>query len=238
MKHYGLLFFLLFISSSLLWAGDVARFVNLGFSPNGSHFAFAQHGYSTDNNETFANVFFVDVVRNVFVPGGVHSNTRPTALQLGDNADGTLFELIERLANLRRQHNIDFNQKGRVIYVNSSLSESLRNDLARPANVLQFRDFESGYTFHINLQENTFGNGANVSSSFFIDVTATNSAGISRSHRVGLPNFVRQRVIDYAIEQIILAPGGNSLVFVVARREFSPSGSPNIRYMVETVNFR
>ncbi|MDR0313486.1 MAG: DUF2259 domain-containing protein, partial [Treponema sp.] len=53
-----------------LWAGDVATFVDLGFSPDGRTYAFAQYGVQSGTLIPWAELFVVDVPQNSFVSNG------------------------------------------------------------------------------------------------------------------------------------------------------------------------
>jgi predicted secreted protein len=53
-----------------LWAGDTASFVDLGFSPDGKTYMFAQYGIESKTLKPWADLFVVDVPRNNFVNGG------------------------------------------------------------------------------------------------------------------------------------------------------------------------
>ena len=51
-------------------AGDVASFVDLGFSENGKIYMFAQYGVDEHTLRPWSELYIVDVERNDFVPGG------------------------------------------------------------------------------------------------------------------------------------------------------------------------
>jgi predicted secreted protein len=240
MKRAFVLFVLLTAWVRPAAAGDVAQFVNLGFSENGNYFMFAQYGFSNDKNETYSSIFVVDVRNNVFVPGGAYSLTTQNWLEPGDSANGTFFTLIENVAPMRKRFNVDYTKKGRLLYISSSLAEKAENQLPAvgESGELNFQDFQSGASYTVKLEETVTGTGANVSSSFKILASIASGSGAVRSYTIGHPNYVRKGVLKYTIEQIILSPSGKSLVFVVARHEYSPSGAPNVRYMVETAEIR
>jgi predicted secreted protein len=69
--------------------------------------------------------------------------------------------------------------------------------------------------------------------SYNISVGVTEKDGTTRSLTAGDLGYRRSGVKSYHIKQIILAPDGVSLVFIVQKEEQDNSGN-NIRYMVET----
>ena len=51
-------------------AGDIANLVNLGFSPDSSHFMFGFYGFDVQSGKPYAELFIVDTKKNNFVQGG------------------------------------------------------------------------------------------------------------------------------------------------------------------------
>ena len=62
---------LILLGASLLFAGDIARFVNLGFSHDNRYFMFAQYGVKEGTSFPYADLFVVDVPTNRFASQGV-----------------------------------------------------------------------------------------------------------------------------------------------------------------------
>ena len=58
-------------SSLLLFAGDVANLVNLGFSPDGMTYAFGEYGITDQTYRSYAEIYIVDVAKNDFVKSGI-----------------------------------------------------------------------------------------------------------------------------------------------------------------------
>jgi predicted secreted protein len=75
------------------------------------------------------------------------------------------------------------------------------------------------------------------SSSFSLAITIVEKDGRTRTLAAGNSAYRRPGVKAYHIQQIILAPDGNSLVFLIQKEEQDTHGS-NIRYMVETVRVK
>jgi predicted secreted protein len=231
------LIWMLFISLSgltPLFAGDAAIFVNLGFSDNNKRFLFGQYGFNEETSKTYAQVMFVDVTTNSYLPDGRHELIHSTWPQPGDTLDGALFELLERLAPQRKQHKINFLNRGRLIYARSIMQESAtinQSALPMPERTLRFRDFQTQKEYTITLQQ-TLHRGAG--SSFFIDLT-TKKGSETNAYVVGHPKIVRPAVLSYEIDRVISSDLGRYLVFVIRRYEQGLNNSINVRYMVETV---
>ena len=73
-------------------AGDIARFVNLGFSPDSRYFMFGQYGIQEKGSAPWAESYIVDVKANAFVPRGVHKVTGSQPVDPGTDGIGALFE--------------------------------------------------------------------------------------------------------------------------------------------------
>ncbi len=50
-------------------AGDIASFQAIGFSPDGSVFAFEEYGVQDCSGFPFSNIFFIDTRKDTFLPG-------------------------------------------------------------------------------------------------------------------------------------------------------------------------
>lgn len=207
-------------------AGDVAQFVNLGFSEDSRYFMFGQFGVLEKSSAPYAELFVVDVPANDFTSQGVRKVTYTKAVEPGNSGQGALFNLIGDAQGLTKQYRIDHLQSGRLLY--------LLVDGVPATDTLEFRDFLTGSSYKVNLMQNATAKGTEVSSSFHISVTIEEKGGTSRSLDVGNPGIQRAGVKSYLIKQVLLAPDGKSLVFVIQRIETDTRGS-NIRYMVESV---
>jgi predicted secreted protein len=221
-------FFLsLFLCSGFLFAGDIAVFQNLGFSPDARYFMFAQHGIAEKNSIPYAELYVVDVAANRFAPqaagGGLKSTT---AVEAGHDGRGALFTLLEENIGIKKRYRIDHLVMGRLLYV-------LLNG-EPPREKLEFRDFESGKKYNIDLIQSASGSGDQIKASFHLRVRVTDAKGRPADYTVGLPDYRRQGVKRYRLKQVLLGPDERSLIFVVEKEEVDTSGV-NIRYMVETL---
>lgn len=222
-----LLFCLLLTASGLLYAGDIANFVNLGFSDDSRYLMFAQYGALDDSSKHYADIFGVDVNANTFVPNGVKTAVYDEALMPGQEGIGALFTLYSTSVSLAKQYKVNHMTTGRLLY--------LLIDGQEPKKRLEFRDFDTGRSYQIELFQTQFGDGRSVSASFHINLTIADANGNSRHYTVGLPSYRRDGVKKYRIQQIIYSPDEKSLVFIIEKEESAKNGI-NIRYMVETVS--
>ncbi len=210
-----------------VFGGDIARFQNLGFSPDSRYFMFGQYGIDEKSTYPYADLFLVHVPKNEFVPKGVQ-HIRPTqAVQPGYSGEGALFNLLEESLSLKKQYTVDHTLTGRLLYV------LLNSD--QPLEELQFRDFQSGRSYQISLLQNAQGTGRDVRAAFHILLTFQEKDGQARSFVVGRPNYYRDGVKRYRIARILLAPNERSMIFIVQKEEVNEDGS-DIRYMAETVD--
>lgn len=220
---------LLIAITGFAYAGDAARFVNLGFSPDSRTFMFAQHGIAAENGFPFAEIYTVDVPNNSFVSGGVVRETYDTPISPGQDGSGALFTLLPDLHNVVSRYRINHLTQGRLIY--------LLVDGAEVRERIEFRDFETGNTYTISISQDRRGSGDSVRASFYLDVVGTLSNGTELEHRVGRPGYYRDDIDRYRISQVIMAPDERSIVVVIERIRETSSGL-RIRYMVETVRLR
>jgi len=207
-----------------LYAGDVASFVNLGFSADGGAFAFGQYGVTDGEFRAYADVFCVDVAKNDFFPGGKFSDPPPsTADKDGKTAFGTL---QDSSAGFIKKVGIDAANQGRALYVQAEDEPKLRK--------IEFRDFETGRAYSVVTHTLSEGSGKSVKSSFYLIVEVTGTDGKSARYTVGLPGLKRKGVSDYLVRRIITDGSGKSLVFVVEKEQADRNGA-SIRFMVEAL---
>ena len=79
-----------------LWAGDSASFIDLGFSPDGKVYMFAQYGVLSGALKPWADLFVVDVANNRFVSDGRLSYTHDSSILAGQDGSGALYRLIAK----------------------------------------------------------------------------------------------------------------------------------------------
>lgn len=229
MKRILVICSLIFISITHLFGGDTARFVNLGFSGDGSYFMFAQHGFTVTTGTVYSDLFIVDVKRNVFTPNGVHHGKYESIIEPGQSSDGALFTLLDETANQRKRYNISYLEKGRPLYIRIPV-----NDEEGSTNSLQFRDFETDMKYAVDLKQLVSGEGDDLSSKFYIDLQIEYKNGVSKNMKIGHPDYSRLGIVEYNINRILLSPEEDSLIFIISKTDMDL----NVRYMIETVNIR
>jgi predicted secreted protein len=215
--------------ASGLYAGDKAEFVNLGFSPDGRYFLFGQYGYSSEITKSYADIYLVDVEKNLFVSGGVFNGEYVNVLEPGQSSDGALFTLLESALSAKNKYHVSFLEKGRPLYIRIEESEE-------SMDTLDFRDFETGSHYKMNLHQDVKvdDKGMPFDSSFYIDLSYTSSSGSTVPFSIGHPDYRRKGIGEYRIERVITDPKGRSIIIVLAKID----KDLNVRYMVETLGIR
>jgi predicted secreted protein len=226
---FSLIVFSLFCAVPI-FAGDVASFVDLGFSEDGRIFMFAQYGVAEGSLKPWAEMRIIDVRANDFVTGGRFNYTHTDRIAAGQDGSGALFRLISRNAPAIERYAIPFLHQGIPLYI------SLLNGHTPGGDMINFRDFEKEQTYTATLVPFTEGYGESLRSSFFIQLTRTERSGASRMFTIGSPDIKRSGVESYSIKKALIAPDRSSIIFIVEMRVKNGSG-PNIRYMVEAYHF-
>ncbi|MDR1315425.1 MAG: DUF2259 domain-containing protein [Spirochaetales bacterium] len=224
----SVIFFILVVSVFPAFAGDVATFINLGFSDDSGYFMFGFHGIDGETNRPFAELYTVDVKANNFVPGGAAQESFSESLQPGQDAGGAFYTLLEKNIPLVNKFRIKHLRQGRLLYI------LLNGDAMK--DVLEFRDFNTKNQYSVRLNQTTTGSGARVRSAFHINLTVKKENGEARSYTIGRPDYYREKAMGYRIRQIFLSPDEKNLVCVIERDQYSATGK-SVRYMVETVKF-
>ena len=78
MKKSVICSLVLLLGISASWAGDVASFVDKGFSEDGKYYVFGQYGKTDKKYQGYAEIYQVDIAANDYVENGVFT-TKPTA---------------------------------------------------------------------------------------------------------------------------------------------------------------
>ncbi|MDR2394903.1 MAG: DUF2259 domain-containing protein [Treponema sp.] len=214
---------------SCLWAGDMASFVDLGFSSDGKTYMFAQYGVQEKTLCPWADLFVVDVPNNAFVSGGRVSFVHDSPVKAGQDGSGALYRIISRNTALADRYGINYLLLGQALYL------SLNGvDVGVSGEIIEFRDFEPEITYKAQLVPTTEGSGNDLKSSFFITLERTHKDRSRILYTVGSPQVKRSRISSYRIKKVIAGPQYNSLIFVIEMRKQGDNGI-DIRYMVEAV---
>ena len=217
---------ILLLSVSGLYAGDIASFADLGFSPDGKTYVFAQYGVQSKTLKPWADLFIVDVPKNNFVRGGKISYVHTSPVVSGQDGSGALYSILSRNASLTERYKIDHCFQGQPLYI------ALEKEPEQSA--IEFRDFESGAYYRANLVPTVEGSGAELKSSFYINLERTARDGSKKTYTVGTPNVKRPLVASYRIRKVMIAPRDGSMIMVIEMRK-QDNGEFDIRYMVEAV---
>jgi predicted secreted protein len=208
------------------FAGDVATFVNLGFSPDSAYFMFGQYGIDPAAGKPYAETYLVDNKRNDFVAKGITRQTFDAALEPGQDASGAMYALVGEGQSLIKKYKIDPLKPGRLLYV--------LMDGQEPPAILSFRDFKTGSSYEVSLSQRATENKGTAAASFGIALTYTAKDGTAKRVVGGNPDIKRDGVRAYVIRRIIAAPDEKALVFIVEKRMVD-KGDPAVRYMVEAL---
>ena len=221
----------LLLGAVAVWAGDVAVFKNLGFSPDSHYFQFAQYGIDANTQNPWVETFTVDVVKNDFAAGGKARSVFPVGITLGDDGLKALFAHLEKFGGDRKKFKLDYLQQGRPIYFRVT-GEATNQDYDN----LQVLDYKTGRQYSVQTKKLITPKGSAVTSTFYLNLEIKDKDGKSLgTYKVGNPAVVRQGVQNYTVSQMILTPNERNLIFVVEREENDGQGGVNLRTMVEAV---
>lgn len=226
MKKLSIILISICLSMSI-YAGDVANFMNLGFSADGKYFLFGEYGIVADYQKAYSNMWLVDVERNAFVSGGVFSGEYKTVIEPGESSIGALLKLLKEGDKKISAYKIDHLEQGRPLYVRINEKDNV--------DLLKFRDFINGLSYEFEMVKNLRTEGSVNYSSFGVNLKTTDKNGKTRSYKMGNPGYERKGISDYRIERILHSSTGDNVVVVIAKY-VDDKETTNIRYMVETLS--
>lgn len=224
----------LILGFSYVWAGDVATFVDKGFSEDGKYYVFGQYGKTDKKFQGWAELYQVDIAANDYTDSGVFK-TKPSAVTADKNGR-EVFEALEGKSfyyfkDLKCQTaNMDH-----VLYILDDVNKSGTDEIV-------FKDFrsadlENADVYNIKLYPTVSGSGKNCRSSFYIMLEKKNAEGqIITSRKIGSPNITRKGVTNYKIERIFCDNSEKNLIFVIEKMIEDETGT-SIRYMIEAAQF-
>jgi len=222
------LFIILISGAVFLWAGDTASFVDLGFSPDGKIYAFAQYGVQSGDLRPWAELCIVDVPANNFVSGGRISYIHDKPINAGQDGSGALYRLLTANAALLGRYGVNYLDSGLPLFI------SLEEPGSPPAHSIEYRDFEAGASYRATIVSTLEGTGARLTSSFIINLDRTGRDGSKKSYRVGTPTVKRPLIVSYRIRKAIIAPHDGSMILVIEMQKQNGADF-DIRFMVEAV---
>lgn len=228
-------FFLSLVFSSFIFSQqqEITVFENLGFSQDGKYFLFGQYGSSFPSRKPFAELYFVEVDRNIFYPSGVFLKEYNKTLGVGEDGKQALYELLvsSSVINLRNKLNISHLDSGRLIYEVFDPEGEGKNF---ERDTINFQDFNTGKKYRAVLRKNVEKTSQGIESSFFINVQLLDTEGnVIKNSSIGHPKYNRLNVTNYRIYQVYLSPNEKDLLFVVERENQKPDGTLFYNYMIE-----
>lgn len=210
------------LMTAAVYAGDIANFVNLGFSADGSKFAFGQHGLQDKTYRAYAEIYAVDIDSNSFLPNGIFK-TSPSKQTEGKESRITFLALQNRAQAALDKWAISETRQGRILYAQTE--ENAGNE------TLFFRDFKTNDEYTVVLHT---AQKSKTESSFYITVEKTKPNGSKITKQVGRPDYIRSGVKNYAVKKILVDDTANALIFIIEKHQHNSSGD-SFRYMVEAV---
>lgn len=206
--------------TAAVYAGDIANFVNLGFSADGSKFAFGQHGLQDKTYRAYAEIYAVDIGSNTFLQNGIF-RTSPSKQTEGKESKSVFLALQNRAQAALSKWDISETRQGRVLYAQTEATAGNQT--------LFFRDFQTSdeYTVVLNTEQKS-----KTESSFYLTVEKTKPNGTKIQKQVGRPDYIRSSVKNYAVKKILMDDASHALIFIIEKHEHSSSGD-SFRYMVE-----
>ncbi len=232
-----LLYSLFFIATTYIMAGDVASFMDEGFSADGKLYVFGQYGTTDSSKQGYAEIYTVNIAENDYVDEGLFE-TPASSKTSGKNGHTVYTDL--RSASSRYLNALKLESVGidNTLYIKSGAKSA--------SDTISITDFESAgssgaQTYDISLKPWYSGSTASSQSSFFITVEKKDANGaLLEKQVIGNPDIKRRGVVGYSIERILKSPDGKSFIFIIEKTLATSSGK-SIRYMVETLevsNFR
>jgi predicted secreted protein len=214
------------------FAGDAAAFEDLGFSADGKTYIFAQYGKIDRTFQAWADIYTVNVAKNVFVPGEVY-RILPSDATAAESGKAAYQKLAAKNYGKIKKYDCSPVSSDNILYIYEDSSKSAQDEIV-------FKDFKGSsidnpVTYHIQILPTYVGHGEAVLSSFYITVKKVDGSGTDiASFKAGSPDIKRKGVSGYRIDKIFYNEKSKSLVFVVEKTLDTARGT-SIRYMVETL---
>lgn len=228
----GIIFSLLICSVN---AGDVATFVDKGFSADGKSYVFGQYGRKDKKFQSWAEIIQVDIEKNDYVDSGVF-RINPSAVTV-DKSGKEIYESLEA-------KNFFYIDKLNCKVADADHTLYVCDDVNKlGSDVIEFTDFtgssiENPDKYFIQLNQTINENKSGIKSSFYIDVTKKDSNGnVLTSQKVGSPDILRKGIKNYKIERIFIDNSKSKFIFVIEKTLEDETGI-SIRYMVEAAEIK
>lgn len=216
--------------TAALFAGDVATFVEGGWSSDGEIFVFGQYGKTDKSFQGWAELIEVDIAKNDYAKNGYFS-IKPSAVTAGKNGREVYESLEAKSFFSTKPLNLKKTEPDQILYLCEDPSK-------KGLDVITFKDFlgssiDNPTSFTVTMNPTVTGSGANAKSSFYILIEKKDASGkVIASQKVGNPEISRKGITNYKIEQILSDKTGKKMIFVVEKTMEDKTGL-NVRYMVE-----
>jgi predicted secreted protein len=234
MKKITGLVLLLVFGLSAVWAGDVATFVDKGFSEDGKYYVFGQYGKTDKKFQGWAELYQVDIAANDYTDNGVFK-TKPSAVT-ADKKGRDVFEALEgKSFYYFKDLKCETANMDHVLYILDDVNKTGTDEIV-------FKDFrsadlENADVYSIKLYPTVNGKGKTARSSFYIMLEKRDANGeVILSRKIGSPNITRKGVTNYKIERIFCDKSEKNLIFVIEKMMEDDTGT-SIRYMIEAAQF-
>ena len=211
-------------------AGDVATFVDKGFSEDGKYYIFGQYGRTDKKYQGWAEIYQVDIASNDYVDGGVFK-TKPSASTV-DKSGSEVYESLEAKSYYYlKKIPVKPANPEHVLYICDDPNKA-------GSDKIEFKDFrtankDKAYTYSVQLVQTVVKSGKELKSSFYIMVEKKDSNGnIVYRTKVGNPDIQRKLISGYKIVKIMCDESEQNMIFVVEKTQEDDTGI-SIRYMVE-----
>ncbi len=214
----------------ILSAGDVATFVDKGFSDDGKYYVFGQYGKTDKKFQGYAEIYQVDIAANDYVDAGLFK-TKPTAVTADKNGIDVYNALEAKSFYYYKDLKTTVATPDQVLYILDDVTKTGTDKIV-------FTDFASSDiefpdTYEIQLIPTVKGSGKTCKSSFYINVEKKDADGnVIYSKQVGTPSINRKGVTGYKIERIFSDKTQQNFIFVIEKIMEDDTGI-SIRYMVE-----
>ena len=174
---------------SALSAGDVATFVDKGFSEDGKYYVFGQYGKTDKKFQGWAELYQVDIAANDYTDNGVFK-TKPSAVTAGKNGRDVFEALEAKSFYYFKDLKCETANLDHVLYILDDVNKTGTDEIV-------FKDFRSADVdnadvYHIKLYPTVNGSGKNARSSFYIMLEKRDAAGeVIMSRKIGNPGINR-----------------------------------------------
>ena len=219
---------------SAVSAGDVATFVDKGFSEDGKYYVFGQYGKTDKKFQGWAELYQVDIAANDYTDNGVFK-TKPSAVTAGKNGRDVFEALEGKSFYYFKDLKCETANMDHVLYILDDVNKTGTDEII-------FKDFrsadvENADVYSIKLYPTVNGKGKTARSSFYIMLEKRDANGeVILSRKIGSPNITRKGVTNYKIERIFCDKSEKNLIFVIEKMMEDDTGT-SIRYMIEAAQF-